>query len=466
MTEAPPSARPPAPPIPLQPALDLQRSLLLRSGFLALLLLVLAIVWEGHAQQQAAIADLPDTAALVAQLLNEDLARRSDSFDRARLPIRLAALDGLARRLPLCLDARDLHGRSIATRCDDWPEAGTAGRWLGRCLQSRQPQPPVLAEAALLLPGGIKAASVVLRVHWTALGDAWWQRIRIWLVLGLGLGLIVLAVTRLAGRALRPAQAILAALSRLEAGDLDVRLPLPQLRELRDVATRFNRLAESWQRLLADQQQFSARLLHVREEERRRLARELHDEMGQSLSALRAEAAVLQARPDAAAGERIGQLSAQLLDGLQAVLDDLRPPALDRFGLLPALRALVAMPRRRSDGERLECQLIAADAALASLPPALAVHVYRVVQEALTNASRHGDARHARVSLACPGEMLRILVDDDGQGLGGGAPVPGHGLLGMHERVRALGGRLGIEPAPGGGLRLSVELPLHGAPLP
>ena len=86
--------------------------------------------------------------------------------------------------------------------------------------------------------------------------------------------------------------------------------------------------------------------------ERSRLARELHDEMGQSLSALRAEAAVLQARPDAAAGERIGQLSAQLLDGLQAVLDDLRPPALDRFGLLPALLALVAMPRRRSDGSR------------------------------------------------------------------------------------------------------------------
>lgn len=446
---------------PLQPALDLQRSLLLRGFWLAAVLLLLAIAWEGREQRRAAIAVLPETATLVAQLLNEDLARAADSFDRAAPPVRLAALDGLARRLPLCLSVHDLRGRRIAERCEPWREASAPGRWLGRQLQSLDAR-PVVAEAPLLLSGGIKAGSVDLDVHWDALGAAWWQRIRYWLVLGLGLAVIVLAVTRPVGRALRPVQAILAALARLEAGDHGVRLPLPQLRELRDVALRFNRLAERWQLLLAEQQGLSARLLHAREEERRRLARELHDELGQSLSALRAEAAVLAARPEAAtmaaAGERIGELSAQLLGGLQAVLDDLRPAGLDRFGLAVALQGLVAAPRRRADGQPLDCRLSLPEAGLDRLPAGMAVHIYRIVQEALTNAARHGDAGHAEVELELIGDALRITVDDDGHGAAGA--VPGHGLLGMDERVRALAGSLHLDTAGGAGLRLRVELPL------
>ncbi|MBA4286069.1 MAG: histidine kinase [Xanthomonadaceae bacterium] len=453
----------PAPPIPLQPALDLQRSLLLRGGCLALLLLMLAIAWDGHEQRRAAIDALPETAALVAQLLNEDLARRSGSFDREALPIHLDALDGLARRLPLCLQIDDLRGRRLAGRCDDWPPGSAAGRWLGQQLQAHLAQ-PIHAEVPLLLPAGIKAASVDLQVHWAAVGEAWWQRIRHWLVLGLGLALIVIAVTRVVGRALRPAQAILAALGRLEAGDHGVRLPLPQLRELRDVALRFNRLAERWQSLLAEQQGLSTRLLNVREQERRRLARELHDEMSQSLSALRAEAAVLTLRPDAAAGERIGALAGQLLDGLQSVLDDLRPAALDRFGLAVALPALVATPRRRGDGALLDCRLQLDDAGLDRLPEDIAVHLYRIVQEALTNAARHGDAARAVVAIArLAGPRLRITVDDDGHGPGSRGAVPGHGLLGIDERVRALAGSLHVEAAAGRGLRLRIELPLPPA---
>lgn len=443
-------------PAPLQPALDLQRSLLLRGVWLAGVLLVVAIAWEGREQRRAAIAVLPETASLVAQLLNEDLARAAGAFDRAVPPVRLAALDGLARRLPLCLRVHDLQGRRLAERCEPWQQASAAGRWFGERLRALDAR-PVVTEVPLLLAGGIKAASVELDVHWDALGEAWWQRIRFWLVLGFGLAAIVLAVTRPVGRALRPAQAILAALGRLEAGDSGVRLPVPQLRELRDVAQRFNRLAERWQRLLAEQQDLSARLLHVREEERRRLARELHDELGQSLSALRAEAAVLATRPDAAAGERIGELSAQLLAGLQAVLDDLRPAALDRFGLAIALQALVAAERRRADGQPLQVSLALPDAGLERLPPDIAVHVYRIVQEALTNALRHGEATRADVALDLRDQRLRITVTDDGHGMAG--VVPGHGLLGMDERVRALAGALRIESSPAG-LRLNVDLPL------
>jgi two-component system sensor histidine kinase UhpB len=463
----------PDPAPPLQPALDLQRSLLLRGVWLAGLLLAALLLVEGELQRRAAIAELPGTARLVTQILNEQLGRASGSFDRADLRLDLDALDGLAERLPLCLDVQSVHGRPIGHRCETPATVGATGRWLGARLRAisldaqidsrgREPQ----AEALLLIPPGIRAAVVVQRVPWPAVGQAWWQRARIALLLGLGLAIIVLAVTRPVGRALRPAQAILAALARLEAGDHGVRLPVPQLRELRDVAQRFNRLAERWQALLAEQQRLSARLLEVREEERRRLARDLHDELGQSLSALRAEAAVLALRPEAAAGERIGELGEQLMSGLQTVLDDLRPAALDRFGLAVALQALVAAPRRSRDGQPLACRLQISDAALDALPPAIAVHVYRIVQEALTNAARHGGARHTEVQLLLADGWLRITVDDDGRGTGPSGPEPGHGLLGMDERVQALGGRRQLYPRPGGGLRLSVELPLSAGAEP
>lgn len=462
----------PTTPVPLQPALDLQRSLLLRGVWLAGALLVALLLWEGHEQRHAAIAELDDSAKLVAQLLNEDLARAAGSFDRLALPVNLAALDGLAARLPLCLSVRNvLHERTVASRCTVPVDASAAGRWLGErlratSLDSAGAEP--LAEATLLIPPGIRAAVVELRVPWTAVGEAWWRRIRIWLVLGFGLVVIVLAVTRPVGRALRPAQAILAALARLEAGDHGVRLPVPQLRELRDVALRFNRLAERWQALLAEQQGLSARLLHAREEERRRLARELHDEMGQSLSALRAEAAVISAlasRPDeaatlAASGERVGALSAQLLAGLQGVLDDLRPAALDRFGLAVALQALVAAPRRGRGGLPLTCRLALPAAGLDRVPADIAVHVYRIVQEALTNAARHGGAANVEVQLELTIAGLRIGVVDDGRGPGPDGAVPGHGLLGMDERVRALAGSLRLNSSGAGGLSLCVELPL------
>lgn len=460
-------------PAPLQPALDLQRSLLLRGIWLAGVLLVALLLWEGQQQRTTAIAELPGTARLVARLLNEDLARSSGSFDRFALSVNLAALDGLAERLPLCLAVHDVRGQLIGSRCEARPDSTVAGRWLGAQLQATSLDAAgnePLAEASLLVPPGIHAAVVGLRVPWAVVGEAWWLRIRIWLVLGLGLAAIVLAVIRPVGRALRPAQAILAALARLEAGDHGVRLPVPQLRELRDVALRFNRLAERWQALLADQQGLSARLLHAREEERRRLARELHDEMGQSLSALRAEAAViasLAGRPGEAtmlaAAERLDRLGAQLHEGLQNVLDDLRPAALDRFGLAVALQALVAAPRRSRDGQPLGSSLTLPEAGLARVPADIAVHVYRIVQEALTNAARHAAATHAEVSLALVGDLLQIEVTDDGQGPGPDGAVPGRGLLGMRERVQALAGTLsfGADPqASAGGLRLQVQLPL------
>ncbi len=187
--------------------------------------------------------------------------------------------------------------------------------------------------------------------------------------------------------------------------------------------------------------------------------------MGQSLAALWAEAEVVstlagqslpQLRPSADAMSRTTE---HLLEGLQRVLSDLRPPALDRFGLAQALQALVAQPRRRAAQGDLHATL-EIDGDTERIPDSMRVHVYRIVQEALTNAVRHGDAAQARVQLACTEQQVHIEVTDNGSHVGVAVPVPGHGLLGMSERVSALGGTLDVAPCLPGGMRLAVTLPL------
>ena len=157
------------------------------------------------------------------------------------------------------------------------------------------------------------------------------------------------------------------------------------------------------------------------------------------------------------------------------VLQALRPTMLDRFGLGAALEALVAQPRRREvDGALPACTLHLPAQGLEALPADMAVHVYRIVQEGLTNAVRHGEARTVQVEMQVemqtqmrldrsidPQAALVIDIADDGRGPGPDGSVPGHGLLGLHERVQALGGTLALDRPEAGGLRLRVRLPIR-----
>lgn len=466
-------------PHPPSPALDLPRTLLRRWLLLVAVLVLLLTAWEGWRLQREAQDTLPATARLATRLVFHTLARSTNPFDREPLPlVSLEALAELEQRVPLCVQVIDLQRRAQPLRCGAASAPSPPGAWLGTLLQPQDAARSRL-EMSLLLPDGIRVGVLEVSVYWASVGEAWLQRIATWLSLGTVLAALVAAVVLPVERALKPTRRILAALAQLEAGDLAVRLPVPRLRELRDIAERFNRLAARWQALLDEQRRLAARLLDTREEERRNLARELHDEMGQSLTALRAEAAVLgmlagraQAVGLKDGAQRIAELGAQLLDGLQGVLQALRPTALDRFGLAAALQGLVAQPRRRADGLPLRCTLALPEAGpaadpLSAVPIAMAVHVYRIVQEGLTNAARHGQAQRAQVTLQVqPGAtpdaapLLLIEVVDDGRGPGPAGPTPGHGLLGMHERVQALAGTLALALPAAGGMRLAVQLPL------
>jgi signal transduction histidine kinase len=197
-------------------------------------------------------------------------------------------------------------------------------------------------------------------------------------------------------------------------------------------------------------EQLTRLLLSAQEDERRRIARELHDEAGQALTVVKMELD-LDNRREASA--LVGKVLAQVRD----LSNLLRPSALDDLGLLPALRSLVEDFARRT---RLEATLETVGSAR-TFAPELEVTLYRVVQEALTNIIRHADARHVQVRLDVdPGEV-RVEVVDDGKG-GTGEVTPNLGLLFMRERITELGGVLDAGPVGDGaaGFRIQATIPL------
>jgi len=219
-------------------------------------------------------------------------------------------------------------------------------------------------------------------------------------------------------------------------------------------------------RLLARNHELAQQLIEVQESERRTLARELHDELGQHCSAIRVEAACMQrARglPEmAAAAARTAATADALYGSVRSLLRRLRPAELDELGLLAALQALCEAWELRSG---TPC-LLHHDGSLDGLGEQLDTALYRVTQEALTNVLKHAGATQVKVSLQRrpQGEVI-LQVSDDGDGFDATQRTSGLGLLGAAERAAALHGALEVDSAPGQGTRVRLKLPVP-VPMP
>lgn len=220
-------------------------------------------------------------------------------------------------------------------------------------------------------------------------------------------------------------------------------------------------------RLTDDLRRSRERLVVAREEERRRLRHDLHDELGPLLAAIavRLDAATLRARRTGGADESVlADLRNTAQDAITTVrrtVEDLRPPALDELGLVDALRARVA-GFEAPGGPALT---VVAPQPLPPLPAAVEVAAYRIAVESVTNAVRHAAARAIIVSLAVegltPAETLVLTVHDDGRGLPAGR-ADGVGTTSMRERAEELGGQCTLAGSDGAGTRVRADLPIGG----
>lgn len=209
-------------------------------------------------------------------------------------------------------------------------------------------------------------------------------------------------------------------------------------------------------------QALARRVITLQEDERRTLSRELHDDIGQDITAIKLSAQMLLNDEDAGRrAETIGDIGAiadQTVVKLRNISLLLRPPQLDELGLVPALR-WQAESLLRKGGPALDLDLQPLSARPA---PEAEVACFRIAQEALTNALRHASADRVSVRLSCADGMLVLEVDDDGRGL----PAEhrsGLGLVTMRERAHQLGGEVAITTPAGGGTRVSARLPMQPA---
>ena len=207
----------------------------------------------------------------------------------------------------------------------------------------------------------------------------------------------------------------------------------------------------------------STHLQELSENEKSELARNLHDELGGLLTAAKMDLSWLQSRvPDAALQERLAQLGGVLdeaMDLKRRVVEDLRPSLLDHFGLPTALRAYVDSACAKA-GLRAELALPEDGA---PMPKQTAIALFRIVQEGVTNIIRHAGAQVVTLRFTLEGEACRIILTDDGRGFDAADPKFrwSHGITGMRQRVRGLGGQFDLESAPGAGTTLRVSISLQ-----
>ena len=277
-------------------------------------------------------------------------------------------------------------------------------------------------------------------------------------------------------RALEPFPVIADGLERIQRGDLDFRLPQLAGTEAHTIGAAFNRMAQAVQdKVLAERKAHDAeaRLEERREmasladqrveEERRLIAHELHDEFGQSVTAIRSLALAIATQAgahDPATGDvarLISEEAARLYDAMHGLIPRLAPLSLDTLGLAATLESLVRDWQRRHPSIALSLR----QQLPIELGPSVTLTVYRVVQEGLINSLRHAQASHVNIDVQCDARRIVATVADDGIGLAADWTRPGHfGLRGLAERVQKLGGTFDIGNNEGCGVRLTADIPL------
>lgn len=393
-----------------------------------------------------------------------------ETYAQTSTPIVLQSLERLGRVRANELTLRDAQGRVVyRSPASPYKVGREAPAWYAR-LVAPMPMRSELRFADSVLEVESNASRAVL--------DGWDDTVQLLQVGAAAMVLGNLLVFWLVGRATRPLRAIVAGLGDMQAGAYHTRLPDLPGREAGAIASAFNRAAQAIEdnldarreaveaKLRLDQSRELADAVQARiEEERRQIARELHDETAQGITAIRSLAqALLQRGGDAPAREAaqlIADTAGQLYGAMHELIPRLRPPGLDALDLGAAIEDAVRAWRRQHPATMF--LLLRGD-----LPESLGerhmLAAYRIVQEAVTNALRHAQARRIDIAVGVAGGVLQVDVRDDGRGLGDGWDGPGHyGVRGMRERARALGGTVEVGDRDAGGVRVCARLPLGPA---
>jgi len=453
--------------------LDLKRHLIVRVALFALVVLLLGTTATLLETRYRVRSDIERTGLTIRQLITDEINRKSTTYNRSLGDVSpdLTALAPLGNFLGFCIGLTDIYAHVVEHQCF------ASRRQMPVAIESLMTSvigSDAVYRSAIAQYPGITIGHLVVTPNYGSEFLALANRLGNLFALSVMILLMSFFVYRPVRNALAPSEIILDTLSRMEQGDLHLRIPAFALIELNRIGAGVNHLAQRLESTIDSQQRLAHRLLSIREEERAHLARELHDEFGQYLASLNAEAAFARELADEEGipalrpcADAIGRTSSHMMEVLQQILYRLRPIGLDEFGLLPGLQQLIEDWNRRCRASTLFSLNV--EAGIGPFQDDANVSIYRIVQESLTNAVRHSSASHVEVILQRCGSDLLLEIRNDGlntdaipenmSGTESGKSV-GFGLLGMEERVLALGGSMEIGPISDRLTRLKVLLPL------
>lgn len=260
--------------------------------------------------------------------------------------------------------------------------------------------------------------------------------------------------------ALRPIDNIIAALTELESGNLASRLPKFTLPELSSISDKFNIMAETLQASMDNNHHLSQQLIRLQEDERKNLAQELHDEIGQHLTAIHMDASAIKTAKNIgsaqASATAIDAVVMRMMEIVRTMLQRLRPSDLDELGIDAALRELIATWLERNPDVQIDLH-VSGD--FINIDDVVLISVYRLIQECLTNIARHANATQITISVEKDNSHINMMIKDDGNGFDHSLKTKGFGLAGMKERVEGLAGKFELQTAINKGVTVMIELP-------
>ncbi|MEW8470340.1 MAG: sensor histidine kinase [Candidatus Thiodiazotropha sp.] len=263
--------------------------------------------------------------------------------------------------------------------------------------------------------------------------------------------------------ALRPISHITKALSDIESGHLETRLPIFKLPEMASISQKFNTMAATMQDSILHNQHLTQRIIRLQETERKSLAQELHDEIGQHLTAIHVDASVIKQSTDPSASiksaQAIDDIACHMMSILRSMLKRLRPGGLDELSFVDALQELIDSWQLRHTRTKLSYQI---QANLGLNDEAIQLTLYRVLQECLTNISRHSSATDVSINLEESKTTYSLKVADNGKGFEVDEQKSSFGIAGMQQRIESVNGRMDIDSKPGGGVIIMVSIPKQG----
>lgn len=417
-----------------------------------------------HNARETVRAEVSSTMDLALHMLDAELAhfnrsgyigavQQAGAFDLRRF-------SGVRH---LRIDFYDNQGTLLETnKGNQHAEKQQAPGWFMRQMQSGLKDVST-RELFVSLNDGVIGKLVITPEPGSEIREAWSETKTMLLLIALFFIVVNVVIYIAVAIFLKPINDVINALTDIESGHLDRRLPIFNLPELASISHKFNGMASALQISTRNNHRLTQQIIRLQEAERKSLAHELHDEIGQHLTAIHVDAAAIKHCRDLPSAQQsataISDVVMQMMDIVRSLLHRLRPGGLDEVGFLGAVQELIDSWQIRHPAIKLQTQV---DGAFTGLSEPVQLTLYRVLQESLTNISRHSRADQVTIRLLEQARQIALTVQDNGQGFDQQRHPQRFGLAGIRERIDSVEGTLTIHTQEQQGVTVEVMIPFQG----